>query len=89
MRAMGASEIVNTAAEAAELGLAPLLVRDIFRILQDINRAGTSLLLVEQNARMALNAAARGYVLETGRLVLQGTGRELANHPRVKEAYLG
>ncbi len=71
------------------MGLSPLLVRDIFRILQDINRAGTSLLLVEQNARMALNAAARGYVLETGRLVLQGTGRELANHPRVKEAYLG
>ena len=71
------------------MGLAPMLVRDIFRILQDINQAGTSLLLVEQNALMALKAAARGYVLETGRIVMHGTGRELADHPRVKEAYLG
>jgi len=71
------------------MGLAPMLVREIFRILQDINQAGTSLLLVEQNALMALKAAARGYVLETGHIVMHGTGRELADHPRVKEAYLG
>ena len=71
------------------MGLAPMLVHEIFRILQDINQAGTSLLLVEQNALMALKTAARGYVLETGRIVMHGTGWELANHPRVKEAYLG
>ncbi|MDD5679046.1 MAG: ABC transporter ATP-binding protein [Kiritimatiellae bacterium] len=71
------------------MGLAPMLVHEIFRILKDINRTGTSLLLVEQNALMALKAASRGYVLETGRIVLHGTGRELADHPRVKEAYLG
>ena len=71
------------------MGLAPMLVREIFHILQDINRAGTSLLLVEQNALMALKVASRGYVLETGQIVMHGTGQELANHPRVKEAYLG
>jgi branched-chain amino acid transport system ATP-binding protein len=71
------------------MGLAPMLVREIFRILQDINQAGTSLLLVEQNALMALKTASRGYVLETGHIVMHGTGRELADHPRVKEAYLG
>ncbi len=71
------------------MGLAPMLVHEIFRILKDINQAGTSLLLVEQNALMALKVAAHGYVLETGRIVMHGTGRELADHPRVKEAYLG
>jgi len=71
------------------MGLAPMLVNEIFHILHDINRAGTSLLLVEQNAVMALKTASRGYVLETGRIVMEGTGRELADHPRVKEAYLG
>lgn len=71
------------------MGLAPMLVHEIFRILQDINQAGTSLLLVEQNALMALKVASHGYVLETGRIVMHGTGRELADHPRVKEAYLG
>ncbi|MCX6991928.1 MAG: ABC transporter ATP-binding protein [Kiritimatiellaeota bacterium] len=71
------------------MGLAPMLVREIFRILQDINQAGTSLLLVEQNALMALKVASHGYVLETGHIVMHGTGRELADHPRVKEAYLG
>lgn len=71
------------------MGLSPILVHEIFRILQDINQAGTSLLLVEQNALMALKVAAHGYVLETGRIVMHGTGKELADHPRVKEAYLG
>ncbi len=71
------------------MGLAPVLVHEIFRILKDINQAGTSLLLVEQNALMALKAASHGYVLETGRVVMHGTGQELIDHPRVKEAYLG
>lgn len=71
------------------MGLAPLLVLEIFRILREINQSGTSLLLVEQNAMLALKTAARGYVLETGHIVMEGSGRELADHPRVKEAYLG
>jgi branched-chain amino acid transport system ATP-binding protein len=71
------------------MGLAPLLVREIFRVLQEIHRGGTAILLVEQNARLALKTASRAYVLETGRIVLDGAGRELLNDPRVKEAYLG
>jgi len=71
------------------MGLAPLLVRDIFRIIAEINRAGTTILLVEQNAHMALSIASRAYVLETGRIILSGTGPELLGDPRVKEAYLG
>ena len=71
------------------MGLSPVLVRDIFKIIQDINRAGKTILLVEQNANMSLHIASRGYVLETGRIVLSGTGKELTGNPRVKEAYLG
>ena len=71
------------------MGLSPVLVRDIFKIIQDINSAGKTILLVEQNANMSLHIASRGYVLETGRIVLSGTGRELTGNPRVKEAYLG
>jgi branched-chain amino acid transport system ATP-binding protein len=71
------------------MGLAPVLVRDIFQTLADINRDGTTILLVEQNAYMALHIASRGYVLETGSIVLSGTGRELMGNSRVKEAYLG
>ena len=71
------------------MGLAPLAVRDIFRVLQEINRAGTTILLVEQNANMALQAASRAYVLETGRIVLSGPASDLMQDPRVKEAYLG
>ena len=71
------------------MGLSPVLVRDIFKIIQDINAAGKTILLVEQNANMSLHIASRGYVLETGRIVLSGTGRELTGNPRVKEAYLG
>ena len=71
------------------MGLAPRLVQEIFRILQDINRSGTTILLVEQNANMALHIASRAYVLETGAVVLAGTGQELLGNPRVKEAYLG
>jgi branched-chain amino acid transport system ATP-binding protein len=71
------------------MGLSPVLVREIFRIIQDINRAGKTILLVEQNANMSLHIASRGYVLETGRIVLTGSGVELTGNPRVKEAYLG
>ncbi|HNZ65290.1 MAG TPA: ABC transporter ATP-binding protein [Smithella sp.] len=71
------------------MGLAPVLVREIFKIIQDINRAGKTILLVEQNANMSLHIASRGYVLETGRIVLSGTGKELTGNPRVKQAYLG
>jgi len=71
------------------MGLAPVLVRDIFRTLREINAAGTTVLLVEQNAYMALHAASQGHVLETGRIVISGTGRDLMGNPKVKEAYLG
>jgi branched-chain amino acid transport system ATP-binding protein len=71
------------------MGLAPRLVQEIFRIIEDINRTGTTILLVEQNANMALRIAHRAYVLETGRVVLAGTGPELAQDFRIKEAYLG
>ena len=71
------------------MGLAPVLVEQIFDIIREINQQGTTILLVEQNARLALSIAHRGYVLETGRIVLTGTGQELANNPQVKAAYLG
>ena len=71
------------------MGLAPVLVRDIFKVLKEINQTGTTVLLVEQNAYMALRLAHRGYVLETGRIILSGTGQDLLANPRVKEAYLG
>ena len=71
------------------MGLAPLLVRDIFKVLTEINRAGTTILLVEQNALMALSVASRAYVLETGRITISGSGADLLENPKVKEAYLG
>ena len=71
------------------MGLAPVLVREIFRVLREINQSGTTILLVEQNANMALRLAHRGYVLETGTIALSGTTAELLGSPRVKEAYLG
>jgi branched-chain amino acid transport system ATP-binding protein len=71
------------------LGLAPILVETIFRVLQEINAAGTPILLVEQNAHKALEIAHRAYVLETGTIVMQGTGRELLTSPEVQRAYLG
>lgn len=71
------------------MGLAPVLVREIFRVLLEINRSGTTILLVEQNANMALRVATRGYVLETGVITLSGTGAELLGNPQVIEAYLG
>jgi len=71
------------------MGLAPVLVRDIFDTLKEINAQGTTILLVEQNANMALKLANRAYVLETGDIVLEGTSTELAANPEVKKAYLG
>ena len=71
------------------IGLAPIVVREIGKIAVEINKRGTSILLVEQNARMALSIAHRGYVLETGKLVLQGKCKELLADARVKNAYLG
>ena len=71
------------------LGLAPRLAREIFRVIERINADGVTVLLVEQNARHALAVAARGYVLETGRIVMTGTSRALAADPRVRAAYLG
>lgn len=71
------------------MGLAPILVEEIFSIIDDLHRHGATILLVEQNARMALSVANRGYVLETGKVVTTGTGRELLNSPDIKKAYLG
>jgi branched-chain amino acid transport system ATP-binding protein len=71
------------------MGLAPLMVQEIFRILKEINLTGLTILLVEQNVRQALRIAHRGYVLETGKIVLTGTGRQLLDDPKVVEAYLG
>lgn len=71
------------------MGLAPILVQEIFDILREINAQGTTILLVEQNAHMALKLAGRGYVLETGEIVLSGPSPELAQNPEVQKAYLG
>ena len=71
------------------MGLAPILVEQIFEIIQQLHKAGTTILLVEQNAQMALSVADRAYVLETGRITLSGTGTELAQSDEVKKAYLG
>ncbi len=71
------------------MGLSPILVEEIFRIIQEINKQGTTILLVEQNALMALSISHRAYVLETGRIVLSGDAHEVAENPQVKSAYLG
>ena len=71
------------------MGLSPLLVKEIFDIIKNINSQGVTILLVEQNAKMALSIASRAYVLESGKIVLSGTGKELLNSPDIKKAYLG
>ena len=71
------------------LGLAPLLVKEVFDVIKHIHSDGMTILLIEQNATAALQIADYGYVLETGKIVLEGTGQELANNPEVKKAYLG
>jgi branched-chain amino acid transport system ATP-binding protein len=71
------------------MGLSPLLVSEIFRMIEEINKAGTTILLVEQNASMALAVADRAYVLETGEIVLEGKASDLQEDPKVRAAYLG
>ncbi|WP_075756562.1 ABC transporter ATP-binding protein [Sporomusa sphaeroides] len=71
------------------MGLAPLLIKEIFSIIKDINETGTTILLVEQNANMALSIAHKAYVLETGRIILSGSGQELAESEEIRKAYLG
>lgn len=71
------------------LGLAPLLIREVFRVIRKIHEEGTTILLIEQNAMAALNVADYGYVVETGEIVLEGTGKDLLSDERVKKAYLG
>jgi len=71
------------------LGLAPILVQEVFRVIKEINSTGTTILLVEQNATMALSVSHRGYVMETGSIVLQGAAKDLLQNPQVQDAYLG
>jgi len=71
------------------LGLAPLVIKDIFKIIQEINKQGVTILLIEQNANMALKVADKAYVLETGKIAMEGTGTELLENPEIKAAYLG
>ncbi|MBQ8693229.1 MAG: ABC transporter ATP-binding protein [Synergistaceae bacterium] len=71
------------------MGLAPILVEQIFEIIENLHKSGATILLVEQNAQMALSIASRGYVLETGKIVTTGTGKELLASPAIKKAYLG
>ena len=75
--------------DSPSMGLAPILVEQIFDTVRDINTQGTSILLVEQNAQMALSIADRGYVVETGKIVLEGSAEDLLQDPMVIEAYLG
>lgn len=92
MLAMGRALMANPKIlllDEPSMGLSPLLVKEIFRIIQDINKRGTTILLVEQNAKMALAIADRAYVLETGKITLEGTGAELAASEQVRKAYLG
>ena len=71
------------------MGLAPLMVQTIFQVIDDINKEGTTILLVEQNANMALSVASRAYVIETGRVTISGTAKELQASEEIKLAYLG
>jgi branched-chain amino acid transport system ATP-binding protein len=71
------------------LGLAPIIVRDIFSIIKEINNQGVTILLVEQNANMALKTASKAYVLETGNITMTGSGEELLHNEAIREAYLG
>lgn len=71
------------------LGLAPMVVREIFRLIRRINEIGTTILLVEQNAKMALSISDYGYVLETGTIMMEGEAAQLLNNPKVKEVFLG
>ena len=92
MLAMGRALMANPKIlllDEPSMGLAPILVQEIFSIIKDINAKGTTILLVEQNARMALSVATRAYVMETGKIVMSGTGQELADSEEIQKAYLG
>ena len=92
MLAMGRALMARPAVlllDEPSMGLSPILVQEIFSIIRDINQAGTTILLVEQNAAMALSIASRAYVLETGRVVLAGSAKEMQDNPLVRAAYLG
>lgn len=92
MLAMGRGLMANPKLlmlDEPSMGLAPILVEQIFEIIESLHDAGTTILLVEQNAQMALSVATRGYVLETGRITLSGTGQELLHNDDVRKAYLG
>ena len=92
MLAMGRALMANPKIlllDEPSMGLAPILVKEIFSIIKDINDKGTTILLVEQNARMALSVATRAYVMETGKIVMSGTGQELADSEEIQKAYLG
>lgn len=92
MLAIGRAMVAKPAVvllDEPSMGLSPLLVRDIFLLIREINRAGTTILLVEQNAFMALAVAHRAYVLETGAITLTGTASELRQNAKVRAAYLG
>jgi branched-chain amino acid transport system ATP-binding protein len=71
------------------MGLSPLLMQELFRVLKDLNEAGTTILVVEQNARIALKYAHRGYVMEAGRIVMSGSASDLADDAEIRKAYLG
>ena len=71
------------------LGLAPIVMKRVFEVIQNINREGVTILLVEQNVNLTLKIAHKAYILETGRITLQGRGRDLLKHPHIKKAYLG
>lgn len=92
MLAMGRALMVRTRIlllDEPSMGLAPLVVRNIFSIIEEINKSGTTVLLVEQNAHMALSIANRAYVLETGKIVLEGDSKELLTNDSIRSAYLG
>ncbi len=92
MLAMGRAMMISPKLlmlDEPSMGLAPILVEQIFDIIKELRKAGTTILLVEQNAGMALDIADRAYVLETGKITLSGTGKELARSDKVKKAYLG
>ena len=92
MLAMGRALMSNASMlmlDEPSMGLSPLLVQEIFDIIQNVHKEGMTILLVEQNAQMALSVADRAYVLETGRVVMEGTGAELLTNERVRSAYLG
>ncbi len=92
MLAMGRALMSNpkiVLMDEPSMGLSPLLVSEIFDIIQSINKSGTTVLLVEQNAKKALSIANRAYVLETGKIVLEGDAKELMNNDQIKKAYLG